>query len=120
MNDKDMRKARKKLKSNIVRDPQTGCHLWTKSAKPNGYGQVRWKGKVLYTHRLSYEAFNGEIPESSVVHHACSNRLCINPKHLQLVTPQENQVEMLERTNMQKKIAILEAKLEDCSCDSKH
>ena len=116
MTNNEMRKARKKLKTNILRDKKTGCHLWQASAR-DGYGQVRWGTRIMSSHRLSYEAFIGEIPESSVVHHACANKLCINPKHLQLVTPQENQVEMLERTGLQKKIAILETRLENCNCE---
>lgn len=112
MTKNEMREARRKLKANSIRDKKTKCLVWQASSnRGSGYGQVRWKQRVVSSHRLAYEAFVGEIPESSVVHHTCANKICINPKHLQLVTPQENLVEMLERTSMQKKIVELERRL---------
>lgn len=117
MTNNEMRQARKKLKANSVRDKKTGCRVWQASNRGRGYGQVRWGSRIMSSHRLAYEAFIGEIPESSVVHHTCANRLCINPKHLQLTTPQENTVEMMERAAYVKKIAELEQRLERCTCE---
>ncbi len=111
MTDEEIREARKKIKGYSKRDPKTGCHLWTASLRPTGYGQVRWQGKLHQAHRIAYRAFVGEIPDASVVHHTCAVRICVNPKHLQLITNHENTVEMLERTGMKKRIAELEERL---------
>jgi hypothetical protein len=98
-----------------TRKDGSGCHIWTSVVTDNGYGVTKWKGQRIRAHRLAYELWVGPIPEGTVVHHICSNKVCVNPKHLQAVTPQENTAEMLERTSMQKRIAELESRLEACN-----
>jgi len=45
------------------------------------------------------------------VHHVCGNSLCVEPSHLQVVTPAANTAEMLERTHYKARIASLEQAL---------
>lgn len=40
--------------------------------------------------RRSYELFVGEIPEGYVVDHLCSNKICVNPLHLEAIRQSEN------------------------------
>jgi len=48
-------------------------------------------GKSLWVHRVAYEIFNETtIPDGLTVDHLCFNKLCINPKHLEAVTLEEN------------------------------
>jgi hypothetical protein len=89
-------------------DKTSGCWLWTCGLGGNGYGTIKYKGKTRSAHRLAYATWVGEIPEDSVVHHTCGVRSCINPAHLQLVTPHENNAEMLERKSYKRKIKELE------------
>jgi len=112
---KDRAALRRKLKANVVKDGN-GCWLWTAGLKPKGYAQVRWRGSICLGHRLAYEAFVAEVDEGMVVHHTCSVRRCINPKHLQAVSHHENLAEMMGRQSYLKRIAELEEILAACSC----
>lgn len=69
-----------------------GCWEWLGATfVGNGYGQVT-HGDVptKLAHRFSYIAFNGPVPPDLVLDHLCRNRRCVNPAHLEPVTPQVN------------------------------
>lgn len=67
-----------------------GCLIWTGSKNPNGYGQMRVKGKLTQVHRWAYEKANGAIPDGLVIDHVCYTIACSNVEHLQAVTPKQN------------------------------
>lgn len=69
-----------------------GCWVWTGCIN-RGYGQIKVggrRGKTLWVHRVSYACFVGVVPEGMSVNHRCHNTRCINPRHLELMTPEEN------------------------------
>jgi hypothetical protein len=41
-------------------------------------------------HRFAYESVHGPITPGLVIDHLCRVRLCVNPAHLEPVTPGEN------------------------------
>ena len=63
---------------------EAGCWEWrgSKMLKRGGYGQLNDRGKLLKTHRISYEYHKGPIPEGHLVRHTCDNPPCVNPEHL--------------------------------------
>lgn len=64
-----------------------------KGATTDGYGVKKKMGKVVRAHRWAYCEANGLTLDSidgKVVMHKCDNRLCINPKHLEIGTQKDN------------------------------
>jgi hypothetical protein len=70
--------------------PDGDCWLWTGPDNGAGYGRIRFKGELVYVHRLIYEDACGPIPAGLHIDHLCRQPSCINPDHLEAVTPREN------------------------------
>lgn len=89
------------------------CWLWPQRQRA-GYGYVSIKPRMWSVHRLAMSASLGrDLPSHEPVHHKCAEPLCFNPVHLQVVTPQENAAEMLERRAYQRRIKDLEDALRE-------
>lgn len=71
-------------------EDENGCWVFTGARSAGGYGFLRVAGKNLYTHRVAYEEIRAKIPDGLHLDHLCRNRSCINPWHLEPVTPRIN------------------------------
>lgn len=67
------------------------CWLWTGARNSTGYALVGdGQGHVVCSHRVSYEMHVGPIPDGLEVDHLCRVKNCVNPHHLEAVTPLVN------------------------------
>lgn len=88
--------------------PLGPCWMWTASVNEKGYGKFReylgrGKARSWLAHRFVYVLSIGPIPEGFQLDHlchtvdescpggpSCPHRRCVNPIHLEVVTPGEN------------------------------
>lgn len=66
------------------------CWAWCGSAGAGGYGTFTVKRRNILAHRWAYEFLRAEIPDGLHLDHLCVNPPCVNPWHLEPVTPREN------------------------------
>ena len=67
------------------------CWLWLLAKDKAGYGFMRERGgPMVYAHRALYENVNGPVPYGLQLDHLCRVPSCVNPDHLEPVTPAEN------------------------------
>lgn len=68
------------------------CLLWRDlPSNCKYYGQFRFMGKYALAHRVAYMlTHHTAIPKDKHIDHLCRVRVCVNPEHLEIVTPKEN------------------------------
>jgi len=91
-----------RIENLVMRDPNSGCWLWTGTLNNRGYGMVGVQGKMQLVHRTIYELFKGSIPLGLQLDHKCRTSACANPDHLEPVTNRENTMRGLSPETMRK------------------
>lgn len=73
-----------------VRVESDGHLRWTAAKDPKGYGRFTVGKTGKMAHRVVYAETVGPIPDGMEVDHICGQRDCVNPRHLRLLTPDQN------------------------------
>lgn len=82
-----------------------GCWEWQGCVNTDGYPKLTRKTNCnIKGHRYVYEQVKGEIGPGLVVRHTCDNILCLNPDHLLVGTPYENNKDRRERARTSKHV----------------
>jgi hypothetical protein len=73
--------------------PFSGCWIWMGHVDKDGYGKI----DNTTAHKAAYRQLIGEVPDGMELDHRCEVRCCVNPSHLNIVTPKKNKELTLER-----------------------
>ena len=90
-----------------IAGPIDGCLIWPFGRQADGYGALRYEGRMQQAHRVSLFLAVGEPPNGKpLACHSpkiCHNRLCVNPAHLRWASAAENEADkVLDGTNRSK------------------
>lgn len=61
------------------------CWWWTGPKNQHGYGLHVHDYVQTYAHRWAWQNFIGPIPDGMTIDHLCTNKVCVNPEHLEVV-----------------------------------
>lgn len=78
-----------RLAEKFTFDPD-GCWRFHGGITGAGYGAMSIGGTQFLAHRVMYELIFGPIAPEFHIDHLCRRRECINPDHMELVTPRVN------------------------------
>ena len=74
----------------VLPPDENGCIIWNGTIASNGYGVMWVNQKNVGAHRIAVELSGRTLFPGCHVDHLCRVPLCVNPAHLEPVTPGEN------------------------------
>ena len=83
----------------VVKGSDDDCWEWQACKNQDGYGLFFGYKGAISAHRFSYELHVDEVGQGLHVDHLCFNPGCVNPAHLEVVTPEENNNRIRIRTH---------------------
>jgi HNH endonuclease len=73
--------ARIRVETEVYSD----CWTWVGALNTNKRPTFTHRYRTELSYRLVYRIFIGAIPNDCDLHHACWNKLCVNPYHMELI-----------------------------------
>lgn len=71
-------------------DKADACWIWSGYVNSEGYGRLKFDGRLRLAHRVAYALIRGPIPDGLTLDHLCGVKACVNPAHLEPVTAAVN------------------------------
>lgn len=92
---KDKKKLMDFLLSRTAGVPGCDCVVWTEELNADGYGRfsARLHGthRKLMAHKVFFTLYHGRpIADGMEMDHKCERRACVNPLHMEEVSPEVN------------------------------
>lgn len=109
-------KAKDYIKSKVSID-SNGCWIPSNKPRENGYVRASFMGNSWYLHRLSYNAFKGDLDPGKDVCHKCDVRNCCNPLHLFQGTRKVNMQDAVSKGRQAKGFTLPHTVLSDTDKD---
>lgn len=85
----------------FIKVTEDGCWLWqghdSGTQRGGGYGRFSFLGKTVAAHIWFWEYINGPREPDMHLDHLCEHRSCVNPDHIEQVTPSVNQQRKWDR-----------------------
>lgn len=96
----------------VITEPNCGCWIWAGEWDAKGYGVYRNGVVKKPAHRLVYQSIRGEVPRYMHLDHLCLVKPCVNPDHLEIVTPKENFRRRREKGRSMRAVDIIDCQRE--------
>lgn len=103
----DVDQIKLRFETHYQRSSDDDCWIW-RGPVHLGYGLFKVKGKNVRAHRFAYENFNGPIPKGLLIRHKCDVRSCVNPRHLEVGSHQDNMNDCCERKRIDSVLSLEE------------
>ena len=78
------------------KEDEKGCWNWLGTIDSEGYGRYhignarnRLAHRIVYMEYLNIQKIELDIKHKHI-HHICENKKCVNPQHLQVLTPSDH------------------------------
>lgn len=73
------------------------CWVWTAKGHRQGYGRIKYEGRLQLAHRVAYKLTGHDLPDDVKLLHHCDNTACCRPSHTFKGTQADNVRDMMEK-----------------------